>query len=61
MATWRRAAFIPLSRIREISGAIAEAVAALAYRRGLAEGERPADLSAAIHAYMYRPVYPHHA
>jgi malate dehydrogenase (oxaloacetate-decarboxylating)(NADP+) len=50
-----------LSGIREVSLAIAEDVAELAWSQGLAEGERPADLRAAIEAQMYRPVYPHYA
>ncbi len=51
----------PLSRIRQVSALIAREVAEIAYRRGLASGEPPADLSGVIHSYMYRPVYPHYA
>jgi len=50
-----------LSRIREVSAQIAAAVAGIAYRRGLAEGEPPADLLAEVRSRMYQPVYPHYA
>jgi malate dehydrogenase (oxaloacetate-decarboxylating)(NADP+) len=44
-------------RIREVSAAIAVAVAGEAYRLGLARRPRPADLLAEIKASMYEPVY----
>lgn len=50
--------FPALPRIREVSALIAEAVAAEAWRLGLARAERPADLPAAIRACMFRPEYP---
>lgn len=50
-----------LSRIREVSALIARDVARIAYDSGLTDQEEPADLLAAIHEYMYQPVYPHYA
>jgi malate dehydrogenase (oxaloacetate-decarboxylating)(NADP+) len=47
-----------LSRIREVSRAIAIEVARIAFRRGLARCEEPADLEEAVTAAMYQPVYP---
>jgi malate dehydrogenase (oxaloacetate-decarboxylating)(NADP+) len=47
-----------LNRIREVSAGIAEAVANVAYRNGLTEEERPADLVGAIQREMYYPDYP---
>jgi malate dehydrogenase (oxaloacetate-decarboxylating)(NADP+) len=44
-------------RIREVSAAIAMAVAEEAYRLGLARRARPADLLGAIKESMYEPVY----
>jgi malate dehydrogenase (oxaloacetate-decarboxylating)(NADP+) len=46
-----------LARIREVSGAIALAVAETAFARGLARQSRPADLAAHVKAQMYQPVY----
>lgn len=46
-----------LSRIREVSRAIAIEVARIAFDRGLARAERPDDLAAAVTAAMYEPVY----
>ena len=46
-----------LSRIREVSAAIATAVAAIAYRAGLATQPEPADLPAHIQDFMYKPDY----
>lgn len=46
-----------LSRIREVSRAIAIEVARIAFERGLARRERPADLAEAVTAAMYEPVY----
>jgi malate dehydrogenase (oxaloacetate-decarboxylating)(NADP+) len=50
-----------LSRIREVSALIAAEVAGLAYRDGLAAGEAPADVLAAVKAAMFEPLYPHYA
>ena len=46
-----------LTRIREVSRAIAIEVATIAFDRGLAQVERPDDLAAAVSAAMYEPVY----
>ncbi len=46
-----------LSRIREVSHAIAVAVAQIAFARGLARCEPPPDLDAAITAAMFSPEY----
>lgn len=46
-----------LSRIREVSHAIAIEVARIAYERRLARAPQPADLAAAVQAAMYEPVY----
>ena len=46
-----------LTRIREVSSAIALAVAETAYNRGYARQIRPADLTAHIKAQMYQPDY----
>lgn len=46
-----------LDRIREVSHAIAVEVASIAFKRGLARTQEPADLSAAVAAAMYQPVY----
>jgi malate dehydrogenase (oxaloacetate-decarboxylating)(NADP+) len=46
-----------LSRIREVSHAIAIAVASVAFDRGLARCDRPADIAAAVTAAMYEPHY----
>jgi malate dehydrogenase (oxaloacetate-decarboxylating)(NADP+) len=45
------------ARIREISAGIATAVARLAWDRGIASRERPADIASYIRAQMYEPVY----
>ena len=47
----------PLTDIREVSAAIAAAVAEVAYQRNLATQPRPADLLAHIEAQMYVPRY----
>jgi malate dehydrogenase (oxaloacetate-decarboxylating)(NADP+) len=47
----------PLTEIREVSAAIAAAVAEVAYKRGLAAQPKPADLLAHIKAQMYVPRY----
>lgn len=44
-----------LSEVREVSLKIGVAVADYAYRHGLARNERPADLEAAVKAFMYKP------
>jgi len=46
-----------LPRIREVSAIIATAVAAAAYRSGLAQGPRPADLEAGVRSQMFDPRY----
>ena len=46
-----------LSRIRDVSAAIATAVAAIAYREGLATQSEPDDLEGHIRAFMYDPKY----
>jgi malate dehydrogenase (oxaloacetate-decarboxylating)(NADP+) len=50
--------FPELKRIREVSLAIATAVAEIAFQRGLAGLSPPADLAAFIRAQMYQPKYP---
>ena len=50
----------PLPRIREVALAVAEAVAEVAYRRGLAGMPRPDDLRAHIISLMYEPMYPNY-
>ena len=47
----------PLTRIREVSLVIAEAVAEVAYELGLAAIPRPEDLGAHIRSLMYVPEY----
>ncbi len=49
--------FPDLARIREVSHAIAMAVAAIAFRRGLARCPEPADLADAVNSAMYEPTY----
>jgi malate dehydrogenase (oxaloacetate-decarboxylating)(NADP+) len=51
----------PLDKIREVSAVIAAAVAEVAYERGLADSERPADLLAFVKSQMYEPVYREYA
>jgi len=46
-----------LTRIREVSLAIAVATAKVAYRQGLASGPKPGDLSSHIKAQMFEPSY----
>jgi malate dehydrogenase (oxaloacetate-decarboxylating)(NADP+) len=48
----------PLTKIREVSGVIAAAVAEVAYNRDLATFPRPSDLLEHAKAQMYWPVYP---
>jgi len=47
-----------LGRIREVSARIAEAVAGVAFDRGLAGVERPDDLGAVVRQAMFEPEYP---
>lgn len=47
----------PLRNVREVSLAIATAVAGIAYERGLADRPRPEDLRAHIAAQMWEPKY----
>ena len=47
----------PLPRIREVSQAIAVAVAELAYAKGLASRQRPEDLEGYITSLIYEPEY----
>ena len=47
----------PLTEIREVSAAIAVAVAEVAYQQGLATQPKPDDLGAHIEAQMYVPRY----
>ncbi len=49
-----------LKRIREVSAHIAEAVATVAFERGLARAPRPVDLGAVVEAAMFDPVYKHY-
>ena len=49
--------FPALSRLREVSAAIAAAVAAIAYDRGLAGKDRPTDILADVKSKMYDPRY----
>ena len=46
-----------LPRIREVSAHIAAEVAQVAYQRGLAAGEAPADVLAHVRSHMYDPRY----
>ena len=48
----------PLNSIRDVSANIAAAVAAVAYRRGLASEAEPADLLGFVKSKMYEPCYP---
>jgi len=51
----------PLKSIRDVSAHIAAAVAAVAYRRGLAREPAPADLLAHVKSRMYEPRYADYA
>lgn len=48
----------PLTKIRDVSAIIAEAVAESAYSKGIAAKPKPDDLPAYIRSQMYEPVYP---
>lgn len=50
-----------LARIREVSAAVAAAVATVAWDAGLASAPRPDDIDAHVRAQMYAPVYPEYA
>ncbi len=50
-----------LSRMREVSAAIATRVADVAFERGLAGVPKPADTAAFIRKNMYEPTYPSYA
>lgn len=54
----RGSLYPPLIRVREVSTVIAEAVAKIAYERGLADRPRPQDLAAFIRSEMYDARYP---
>ncbi len=47
----------PLNRVRDVSANIATAVAEVAFRSGLAEIEKPADLLDYVRSQMYEPTY----
>jgi len=47
----------PLKNIRDVSARIAAAVAAVAYRRGLAREPEPSDLLGYVRSRMYEPSY----
>jgi malate dehydrogenase (oxaloacetate-decarboxylating)(NADP+) len=51
----------PLRGVREVSAKIAAEVAEVAFKRGLAEIERPGDLVAFMRSQMYDPTYPVYA
>ena len=50
-----------LTRIRNVSAEIGQAVARVAFERGLARAERPDDLGAAVRESMFEPSYPIYA
>ena len=50
--------FPALTRVREVSGSIAEAVAKQVWDQGLTEIARPADIAADIQKRMFQPDYP---
>jgi malate dehydrogenase (oxaloacetate-decarboxylating)(NADP+) len=51
----------PLKNIRDVSAHIAAAVAAVAYRRGLARSSQPAELLGFVKSQMYEPRYASYA
>jgi malate dehydrogenase (oxaloacetate-decarboxylating)(NADP+) len=53
----RGSIYPPLKEVRKVSLAIAEAVACVAYREGLAVHPRPKDLHAYLESQMFVPVY----
>ena len=54
---WQGRVYPPLTSIREVSVAIANAVAEVAYKQGLAGEPRPDDLESHIKSIMYYPEY----
>jgi malate dehydrogenase (oxaloacetate-decarboxylating)(NADP+) len=53
----RGSIYPPLREIRKVSLAIAEAVASVAYREGLAAFPKPKDLRAFLETQIYEPLY----
>jgi malate dehydrogenase (oxaloacetate-decarboxylating)(NADP+) len=51
----------PLAEMRAVSAAIATAVAKVAFDRGLASVDKPADIGAYVRGQMYEPTYPTYA
>jgi malate dehydrogenase (oxaloacetate-decarboxylating)(NADP+) len=51
----------PLNRVREVSAHIAVEVAEVAFRNGLADIDRPADLLEYVRSQMYEPSYASYA
>ena len=51
----------PLTQIREVSAVIAEHVARLVHRRGLATRSEPEDVGAHVRSLIYDPTYPTYA
>jgi malate dehydrogenase (oxaloacetate-decarboxylating)(NADP+) len=47
----------PLKNVRDVSAHIAAAVAAVAFREGLAQVPEPADLLSFVQSQMYEPNY----
>ena len=47
----------PLSRVREVSAKIAQAVAEIAYRDNLTPEKKPADLAGVVKNLMFEPIY----
>jgi malate dehydrogenase (oxaloacetate-decarboxylating)(NADP+) len=58
---WQGRIYPPLKSIREVSLAIAVAVAEVAHEQGLAQEPRPDDMEAHIRSIMYSPEYQHFA
>lgn len=50
-----------ISRMREVSLAVAEAVARIGYREALAASPEPAHLREYLRSALYDPIYPAHA
>jgi malate dehydrogenase (oxaloacetate-decarboxylating)(NADP+) len=49
--------FPATAQMREVAVSVAASVAAVVYDEGVADGPRPADLEAAVRAFMYDPSY----